>query len=77
MDYAIAEAYRIAGVKDKAEEFYKKAADIRKGEPQLPREELPDEFFDDDSAVAVAAAVQVPAWPMRISCWREAAQGSD
>jgi len=47
-DFAVAEAYRIAGVKDQAEAYYKKAADSKMADPQSTRED-PDEFFDDDS----------------------------
>jgi tetratricopeptide (TPR) repeat protein len=51
IDYAIAEAYRIAGVKDKAEEFYKKAADTGMPGVVTPQPEEPDDFSDDDSPI--------------------------
>jgi tetratricopeptide (TPR) repeat protein len=45
-DFAIAEAYQAAGAMDKAEEFYKKAAEGKAGpadDPRTPLEDLPDE----------------------------------
>lgn len=44
LDFAVAEAYRIAGEKDKAEEYFKKAADIN-DDPSTIRED----YADDDS----------------------------
>ncbi|MBO0699665.1 MAG: hypothetical protein J2P46_14815 [Zavarzinella sp.] len=52
-EYAIAEAYRAAGAKDKAEEFYKKAVNSK---APTTDELLPD-FLDDDVAAPMSYRV--------------------
>jgi tetratricopeptide (TPR) repeat protein len=55
-DYAIAEAYRTVGVKDKAEEFFRKAIGGRPATEDLPF--LPD-FVDDEFPSVVPTAYKV------------------
>jgi tetratricopeptide (TPR) repeat protein len=53
-DYATAEAYRVVGAADKAEEFYKKAANVKPADLEnVPRvlDDLPD--FEDEGVVPV------------------------
>src|SRR5205823_3242643 len=50
-DFATAEAYRAAGVMDKAEEFYKKAAGAKAERPDDPRALLDDLPDDADQGV--------------------------
>ena len=48
-DYAIAEAYRLTGIKDKAEEHYKKAVD-HKADPTDPAfADIIEDWLDDDA----------------------------
>ena len=66
-DYAIAEAYRLTGIKDKAEEHYKKAVD-HKADPADPAiADILDDWLDDDSPSPCRRNID-SCWPMPISC---------